>query len=56
MDVHRFSRDDDVADQTLGNGLTFFTRELGKILAQQLANAHMDSRVLRDQHLNERRQ
>ncbi len=34
MDVHRFSRHDDVADQTLGNGLTFFKRELGKILAQ----------------------
>jgi hypothetical protein len=37
MDVDRFSRHDDVADQTLGNGLTFFKRELGKILAQQLA-------------------
>jgi hypothetical protein len=37
MDVYRFSRHDDVADQTLGNGLTFFKRELGKILAQQLA-------------------
>jgi DDE superfamily endonuclease len=37
MDVHRFSRHDDLADQTLGNGLTFFKRELGKILAQQLA-------------------
>jgi hypothetical protein len=34
MDVHRFSRHDDVADQTLGNGLTFFKRELGQILAQ----------------------
>ena len=34
MDVHRFSRHDDLADQTLGNGLTFFKRELGKILAQ----------------------
>ena len=28
---------DDVADQALGNGLTFFKRELSKILAQQLA-------------------
>src|SRR5262249_34149162 len=37
MDVHRFSRHDDSADQALGNGLTFFKRELGKILAQQLA-------------------
>ena len=37
MDVHRFSRHDDLADQALGNGLTFFKRELGKILAQQLA-------------------
>ena len=37
MDVYRFSRHDDVADQTLGNGLTFFKRELGQILAQQLA-------------------
>jgi hypothetical protein len=34
MDVHRCSRHDDLADQTLGNGLTFFKRELGKILAQ----------------------
>jgi hypothetical protein len=33
MDVHCFSRHDDLADQTLGNGLTFFKRELGKILA-----------------------
>ena len=37
MDVHRFSRHDDLADQALGNGLTFFKRELGQILAQQLA-------------------
>ena len=34
MDVHRCSRHDDVADQTVGNGLTFFKRELGQILAQ----------------------
>jgi hypothetical protein len=34
LDVHRFSRHDDVADQTLGNGLTFFKRELGQMLAQ----------------------
>lgn len=37
MDVHRFSRHDDLADQALGNGLTFFQRELGQIPAQQLA-------------------
>jgi hypothetical protein len=37
MDVHRFSRHHDLADQALGNGLTFFKRELGKMLAQQLA-------------------
>jgi len=37
MDVHRFSRYHDLADQALGNSLTFFKRELGKILAQQLA-------------------
>ena len=37
MDVHRCSRHDDLADQALGNGLTFLKRELGKILAQQLA-------------------
>ena len=37
MDVHRFSRHHDLADQALGNGLTFCKRELGKILAQQLA-------------------
>jgi len=37
MDVHRFSRHDDVADQALGNNLPFFKRELGKVLAQQLA-------------------
>jgi hypothetical protein len=37
MDVHRFSRHDDVVDQTLGNSLPFFKRELGQILAQQLA-------------------
>ena len=37
MDVHRFSRHDDLADQTLGDGLPFFKRELGQILAQQLA-------------------
>jgi DDE superfamily endonuclease len=39
MDVHRFSRHNDLADQTLGNGLTFCKRELGKILAQQLAKS-----------------
>ena len=37
MDVHRFSRHDDLADQTSGNSLTFFKRELGKVCAQQLA-------------------
>ena len=37
LDVHRFSRHDDFADQALGYGLPFFKRELGKILAQQLA-------------------
>ena len=37
MDVHRCSRHNDLADQALGNGLTFFKRELGQILAQQLA-------------------
>jgi hypothetical protein len=37
MDVHRFSRHHGLADQALGNGLTFCKRELGKILAQQLA-------------------
>ena len=37
MDVHRFARHDDVADQALGNGLTFCKRELSKIFAQQLA-------------------
>ena len=37
MDVHFFSRDDDFADQALGDGLPFFKRELVKIVAQQLA-------------------
>jgi hypothetical protein len=37
LDVHRFSRHDDFADQALGYGLPFFKRDLGKILAQQLA-------------------
>jgi hypothetical protein len=37
LDVHRFSRHDDFADQALGDGLTFCKHELGKILAQQLA-------------------
>jgi len=37
MDVHRFSRNDDFADQALGYGLTFFKRKLCQILAQQLA-------------------
>jgi putative transposase len=34
MDVHRFSRDDDFTDQALGYGLTFFKRELFKVMAQ----------------------
>ena len=34
MDVNRFSRDDDFADQALGNTLTFFKRELFKVMAQ----------------------
>jgi hypothetical protein len=37
MDVNRFSRDDDFADQALGDSLTFFKRELFKVMAQQLA-------------------
>ena len=37
LDVHRFSRHNDFADQALGYGLPFFKRELGQILAQQLA-------------------
>jgi hypothetical protein len=37
LDVHRFSRHDDLADHTLGDGLTFFKRELCQVLAQQLA-------------------
>jgi hypothetical protein len=34
MDVNRFSRDDDFADQALGYGLTFCKRELFKVMAQ----------------------
>jgi hypothetical protein len=37
MDVNLFSRDDDFTDQALSDGLPFFTRELIKILPQQLA-------------------
>jgi hypothetical protein len=37
MDVHRFSRPDDWADQTSGTSLTFFKRELGQGCAQQVA-------------------
>jgi hypothetical protein len=37
MEVNRFSRDDDVADQALGDRLTFCTRELVKVMAQSLA-------------------
>jgi hypothetical protein len=33
MEVYRFSRHDDVADQTWGHGLTVFKRELGQMLA-----------------------
>jgi hypothetical protein len=34
LDVNRFSRDDDCADQALGDSLTFFKRELFKVMAQ----------------------
>jgi hypothetical protein len=34
MDVNRFSRDDDFADQALGDSLAFFKRELFKVMAQ----------------------
>jgi hypothetical protein len=34
MDINRFSRDDDCADQALGDSLTFFKRELFKVMAQ----------------------
>ena len=37
MDVNRFSRDDDFADEALGDSLTFFTRELFKVMVQSLA-------------------
>jgi hypothetical protein len=37
LDVYRFARHNDFADQALGDGLPFFKRELGQILAQQLA-------------------
>ena len=37
LDVYRFSRHNDFADQALGDGLPFFKRELGQILAQQWA-------------------
>src|SRR5215510_9490530 len=35
--VHRFSRHDALAEQTWGNGLPFFTRELGQMRAQAWA-------------------
>jgi hypothetical protein len=37
LDVNRFSRDDDFADQALGDSLTFFKRELFQVMAQQSA-------------------
>ena len=37
MHIHCFSRDDDFADQALGNGLSFCKRELRQIRPQQLA-------------------
>jgi len=37
MHIHCCSRDDDFADQTLGNGLSLFKRELRQIRPQQLA-------------------
>ena len=37
MHIHCFSRDDDFADQALGNGLSFFKRELRQMRPQQLA-------------------
>ena len=40
MHVHVFACDDDFADQALCDRLPFFKRELGKILAQQLAKGH----------------
>ena len=36
MDVHRFSRDD-LADQALGNGLTFFKESWARFSPQQVA-------------------
>jgi hypothetical protein len=36
-DVHCFSRHDDLADQALGDGLTFFKRALCQVCAQQSA-------------------
>ena len=36
MHIHCFSRDDDFADQALGNGLSLFKRELRQIRPQQL--------------------
>ena len=33
MEVNRFSRDDDGAEQALGESLTFFTRERFKVMA-----------------------
>lgn len=39
MDINRCSRDDDFADQALGYGLTFFKRELFKVMAQELAKS-----------------
>jgi hypothetical protein len=38
MDVNFFSRDDDVIDQALRDGQSFFTRELVKMIPQSLAN------------------
>jgi hypothetical protein len=37
MAVNGFSRDNDVAEQALGDGLRCFTRELVKVMAQPLA-------------------
>jgi hypothetical protein len=37
LDVYRFSRHNDFADQAWGDGLPFCKRELGQMLAQQLA-------------------
>jgi len=37
MHIHCFSRDNDFADQALGNGLSFFKRELRQMRPQPLA-------------------